>query len=349
MKNVSLLVFFAVVMSVLMLINCNSSDTNGDTSWTDGRTECVQPIDCGEDGRNGWVCRDGYCFTIDEFCFSNEECNGNCVNHTCENGKVEDGDQVVIDGDDELEMEAEPEQVPCEYTCCTDADCGDNAFCDTDEHKCVVIVDCPPEKECCQDHDCQTNPVFGENFVCKLNKCIDENAPCPYECCANEDCPSGYICVSDDDGEGNHCQNNSFSCTPGNKTCCMYDPGNPECNAQGELKSEVILTCNAEGNDYNLGWCPDFHDCKLDESKTDVTCVANGRCETDADCACPRKCFETETVKKCMVPFGLKEGEKCYEEACDPPTPVTIGYCEDGLTCMVDQETNEGYCQVESK
>jgi len=342
--NLAFLIITSALM-VLVFANCgsNDGDSNGD------RTECAQATDCGEGGRNEWLCRDGYCYTIAEFCSTDEECVGSCVNHTCTGGKVVDEEEPPLDGDDDtMEQELEPEQVPCEYQCCTDLDCGENAFCDQTKHECVVKVTCDPEKECCQDYDCESNPLFGDGYICRLNICVDENSPCPYECCENSDCPNGFICLKNEADDTYFCKQNTFACTPGAKVCCMNDPGNPDCNALDELKTEAILTCNAAGDNYDLTYCPEFNDCRPDSAGTNVTCEPNGRCGVTDDCTCPNQCLDTPNGKKCMLPAQLQEGEKCAEKACGSDEPVMIGSCDGGLVCMVDQESGDGTCEVDS-
>lgn len=338
------------LFATLILSACGAEDENSRDD-DDERDSCAQATDCGEGGRSAWVCRDGMCYTVEEFCFSDEECNGDCVNHVCEDGKINDdisdGDSSSIpDGD----QEEEQGQVPCEFECCTNADCyvpDLPMYCDLNTNSCIQVIEC--DKECCQDFDCQSDPSFGENFICQFNKCVDPEAPCQYECCSNADCIAilgeDAYCIMTEGPEQGTCRTNVFSCTAGEQICCYADPGNPLCLELDDLKTEAILTCNVAGDAYELTMCAEFNDCTPNGDGT-VSCWPNGRCETNDHCDCPKLCTDTPNGKKCMVPVAA-ENEVCFDDSCNPGGEAgMIASCEGELICCVDQNTNVGTCVV---
>ncbi len=342
----ALLIFFAA--SLFLFIACSSSGGDDDPIVQ----TCNQHTDCGNgEGRVMWECYDSICYLQEDFCMEDAECVNGCVNHQCVGGKATDepdGDENVTDGDEDVD---EGGQVPCEYECCTVEDCPENNYCDENTHTCVVIVDCPPEYECCQDQDCWNNAAYGLDYVCYMNECGHKDHPCNYECCTQEDCSGlgeGYICAD------HVCKKDVIECTPGDKTCCENDPGNPDCLELGALFGEGILTCNATGDGYELSMCDPFNDCLAPgfDGPGTVDCLPNGRCELDADCDCPKICFETANQgKKCMVPKA-ENGELCASDKCEAGQVELIASCPAEHVCCIGIDQNNadyGYCTPEAE
>jgi len=328
----------------LMVLSC-SKTSSGEDDIVPGRPTCNQATDCGPEGRLGWVCSpEGRCYSIEEYCYDDDECVDKCVDHICEGGKkpIEtDGDSPMPDGDEDAEPDG---QQPCEYQCCTDADCPQGNTCDTDSHICVLIIPC--DKECCQDHDCEIDPEFGAGFICRFNECVPEDAPCDTECCTQEDCVvkfgEGYIC------ELGNCREDVIHCTPDWKQCCTDDPGNPDCLALGDESTEAILTCNETGDGWDLSRCDEYNDCLSFGDGVTIECFPNGRCAGDENCECPQKCLSTPNGNRCTVPAAGPD-EPCYGDECGTGAAVQFAYCPDQYTCCVNTETNEGVCTLSTE
>ncbi len=345
-------ILLIIAICLAMIAGCSDSgDNNADGDSELERDSCNQATDCGTGGLASWVCSpEGLCYSVAEYCIKDDECNGACIDHLCENGKFEpatDGDNNNnTDGD---QVGGDPDQVVCQYQCCTDADCPSNNFCDTNTHTCVLIVDC--DKECCQDWDCENDPNFGEGYICRLNRCVDENNPCTTECCSQEDCTTlygeGYIC------DAGTCREDIFACQPGWKICCTEDPGNPDCIDLGDLGGEAILTCNAAGDAYEVSMCDPFNDC-LSDGLGGIECFPNGRCEVSDDCDCPKQCIDTVSGLRCRVPL-VGDGELCAQDLCTETSGSldTVGNCDSsqGLICCIGIDQNDpdnGYCTPEA-
>lgn len=342
------LALVVAALALVALLSCESSSGSDDDSDAQ-RPTCDQATDCGPEGRSLWVCSpDGRCYTIFEYCYYDHECVGNCVNYVCEGGKINEPDQPIIDGDTDDDTPETPDQIPCEFECCTNADCDEDAFCDTERNTCQRIIPCEEGKQCCQDYDCWIKPEFGDGFICRFNTCVDPDNPCPFECCETEDCITkygeSYYCILAEGPDQGTCRSGTLSCDPGAEICCFNDTGNPDCNALGYMRSEAILTCNPEGNDYILTMCPQHHDCFPDRNNAGkVVCEANGRCSTTDDCECPNQCVETPNGTRCMIP-PVNEGDVCAEDRCGTGEPVLVGYCPEGFQCCVDGQTGVGTC-----
>ncbi len=341
MKRYAWMTLVVACLLLMAAYACNEDSSSDDESE---RTACSQASDCGAEGRLKYVCSvEGECFTIDEYCYSDEECVGECVNHLCEGGKIDDGsdgDGTGSDGDTP-DGDNDQGQLPCEYECCSDADCASNNYCDLNTHSCVLIIPC--DEECCQNYDCWNNPEFGADYICRFNNCVLESDPCPTECCEQQDCVdlygSGYIC---DEGT---CRLDQISCQPGYLQCCTDDPGNPDCLDLDELLTEAILTCNDTGDGWNISMCASFNDCISYGDGSQPDCFPNGRCEQDSDCECPGKCEDTAEGKRCKIPT-VGPGESCYGDPCGTGALQT-GRCQEGYDCCVDTQTNEGTCETE--
>lgn len=314
------LIVAGIFLSLLVAVSCNSS-TNGD----DERTSCTQAIDCGDEGLNKYKCyfapgeNTGKCFTHEEFCTSDSDCVGSCENNSCTDGKT-DGDSSDTDGDLENSDGDSDGVVLCEYQCCSNDDCPNLMVCNMETHTCVQ--EC--QYECCSPTDC------AEGYVCQANKCVPDSA-CEEECCSDSDCLPGQTCSS------NKCVDKLVNCTPGKETCCSMLPGYSKCSDLGVLLDEAVLTCNQNGNGYDLTQCPEFHDC-IDESNGTTTCFYNGRCEADDDCDCPKECIQDEEELRCS-PKLLEAGDVCYGTPCGDEK-MSYGICPDSYKCCWDDAVN---------
>jgi len=323
----------------LIVVGCGSTVESGDSN--EDRTKCNQATDCGEEGLSKYKCyfapgeTEGLCFTHDEFCLSDAECDGSCVNNVCSGGKV-DGD---TDGDSGSDGDTDQEEA-CPYQCCSDDDCGDKTVCDLTTHTCVFETVC--EYECCQPDDCLNNPNFGEGYICRGNKCVKEDAPCTEECCEDSDCMPDQTC------EDNKCVAKQISCVPGKQTCCSLLPSYFRCLDLGVLTEEAVLTCNDNGNGYNLTQCPEFNSC-IDHGDGSTECFYNGRCVEDSDCDCPKECIKDDNNKMRCSPKLLNAGDTCYGTPCSDEKEE-IGRCPDSFTCCFDDPVTPttGTCVAEN-
>lgn len=330
-RNLFAVALLTLLALVVLLVACETDDAG--EKWE--RARCTQAVDCGPEGRAGWVCSpEGICYTQAEYCLEDAECRGACIENVCENGKIVDGDGTE-DGDSD---ETEPD-CPDTYECCKDADCPMGSHCNLDVHICVLNNTCT--FQCCQDADCEVHPDFGPGHICRFNACVPHDAPCTTECCEHSDCAPGYVC------ELGTCVEHRVSCNAGDEVCCASQPGVAGCIELGDLAREAVLTCNAAGNGYRLSMCPDFHDCIfVGNGKTD--CFPNGRCETDADCPCPQVCQQGTNGLRCLPP-ALNPGDTCFGIACEgQTTPASLGQCPEGSQCCLDDTANPttGSCQA---
>ena len=305
---------FLAALLVLALCACKS----GDDKVKPEHPSCKQAADCGEGGRLYFVCSpEGLCYTVKDYCAADSECIGSCKEHVCTEGKK----PVVLDGDSETENEFDGE---CPYDCCQDTDCRQGATCNPSTHICVISSTC--YDECCRDQDCVDNIKFGADYGCVKKHCKKPSDPCATACCANADCKAGEAC--NDNGV---CYKISVSCTPGYSKCCAADPEASDCKALGALSSEAKLVCNSSGNAWVLDKCPANNDCQ-DGGNGSVSCFANGRCEMDSDCACPKICLASDDgTSRCQL-TPAKEGDTCMSDLCTTGLIQTVA-CPQGTTC----------------
>jgi hypothetical protein len=338
-KRWKLVLAVCASLALLLFAACESTTTESSDGDLE-RSSCVQATDCGSEGRAGWVCSpEGECFSVAEYCYSDDECDGACVDHVCENGKLNaDGDNV--DGD--VDGDSDAHEGPCTQQCCKDEDCPQGSHCDLNNLICVLNNACT--YVCCSTTDCVESPTYGPGYVCRFNECVLEDAPCETECCDDSDCDPGFTC------QLGTCVEQRISCNPGDETCCSSKPTLTACVQQGDQASETRLICNGAGDGYTLQSCPQFNDC-IDMGDGTSTCFPNGRCLTDADCPCPQVCLDGDNGLRCQAP-RLNPGDACYGEApdCDNVEgPVELGRCPDNTSCCYDNAVNptSGTCQAE--
>jgi len=248
MKERSMRRYTLVVVSILVLTMGLIAGCSDEEKLVTDRLSCDQPQECGEGGRENWVCSpEGLCYSIEEYCTMDSQCNGACIQHVCENGPlVTDGDGIITDGD----------EAACEYDCCNNADCNGSYICDLNTHTCIPDTtsgDCTTDNDCDPGYACIGSVCTEKIFTCSPGKVICCSSIAEYGPCDDMgDVAKEAILTCKADGRGydvSMCPkfetcidnlNNTVDCFPnnrcetssdcdGSKTCQQNDDGNLRC------------------------------------------------------------------------------------------------------------------------
>ena len=299
--------YAAMMVAILGALLCGACSSGGGNN--NGPILCNTQADC----PSGWICLDGQCQEP----------------ATPDGDTTTDGDEVELDEADEAS-----ELVPCDFICCTDAECV------------------PPTWTSDQPRWYCDDPGTAQST------CKQEAAPCAFECCDTADCVDNFA------GNPNKCS--YFRCqSPGTAdAACIQDF---DCDDSAQYCTGLEITpwayyiCRVDNQGckyFEDATCDQIKDCEENMDGT-ISCLSSRRCHVDNDCTYPNKCLNDPAYPngefgRCDVPT-VGAGQKCAEncvtdQATSQINCVMVAYCDStqNLTCLVDtssgQEPYEGTC-----
>lgn len=229
--------------------------------------------------------------------------------------------------------------------CSSDADCPENAYCDTSLKVCFTGT---------PDGGCATACATGQR--CSNGSCVCDSESCP-GCCAGDVCRDGdeasacgnggaacSVCTSPDECLDGVCSACRSSCANG---CCQGAVCKPASMETCGVSGESCVACDPMRSDS----CNAAGDCACGsgaECAAGLRCVA-GTCVCDAE-SCATGCCDGTMCKTPSVAACGTGGGACT--ACDP---LAVDSCTDGQcrcgsggSCAAGQRCSGGQCVCDS-